>query len=28
LGFYLSALAARYHQLWLLYIGYGFFGGI
>jgi MFS family permease len=28
LGFYISGLGVFWHQLWLLYIGYGFVGGI
>jgi MFS family permease len=28
LGFYISGLGVLWHQLWLLYIGYGFVGGI
>ena len=27
-GFFVSALGAYSHQLWLIYLGYGFFGGI
>jgi MFS family permease len=28
LGFYISYLGVTWHQLWLLYVGYGFVGGI
>ncbi len=28
LGFFVSALGVRWHQLWLLYLGYGVIGGI
>ena len=27
-GFFLSAIGVYAHQLWIIYIGYGFFGGI
>ena len=27
-GFFVSALGVRWHQLWLLYLGYGVIGGI
>src|SRR5580692_8224196 len=28
LGFYISSVGVHFHQLWIIYFGYGFIGGI